>query len=496
LPLRLTRSVFTEIEHTIGRLPAEQGGLLGGNYSDGLVTHYYFDHAARRTGGTYSPDHEGLNKLLKEVWNPRDIRLLGFVHTHPKGIPQPSFGDLIYARDILRHIPDLECLLLPIALSKPDNGEFRLFPYAIRRDGDDVRVEQRELVVEGMEHATATQPSAEQSKIESSGGKPVPPVTVPPYDLAETFKRVRGAYDLERLAHCRIIYVGAGGAASFIEDLARAGVGEHVLIDPDIVAEVNLATQQAYRRDIGRAKVECIAERIRDINLNAVAVARQQRLEEISDAEFRELAFAPLNGSRPVVTLLCGLTDNFAAQARVNRLALQLGLPSLCAQVYREGRAAEVTFTYPGVTPACHRCILSSRYKAYLEQGFKNDVTSDGTPIFATTRLNALKGFVTMAILHHGTAHARWGGLLARIANRNLAQIRMDPDLATKLGMKVFERVFGGGDRERILFDDVVWLPQDPDCLEKNGRPTCPDCCGTGDLRDASGKFGDTREMR
>jgi hypothetical protein len=347
-----------------------------------------------------------------------------------------------------------------------------------------------------MEHATATQPSAEQSKIESSGGKPVPPVTVPPYDLAETFKRVRGAYDLERLAHCRIIYVGAGGAASFIEDLARAGVGEHVLIDPDIVAEVNLATQQAYRRDIGRAKVECIAERIRDINLNAVAVARQQRLEEISDAEFRELAFAPLNGSRPVVTLLCGLTDNFAAQARVNRLALQLGLPSLCAQVYREGRAAEVTFTYPGVTPACHRCILSSRYKAYLEQGFKNDVTSDGTPIFATTRLNALKGFVTMAILHHGTAHARWGGLLARIANRNLAQIRMDPDLATKLGMKVFERVFGGGDRERILFDDVVWLPQDPDCLEKNGRPTCPDCCGTGDLRDASGKFGDTREMR
>src|SRR5205823_1388158 len=115
------------------------------------------------------------------------------------------------------------------------------------------------------------------------------------------------------------------------------------------------------------------------------------------------------------------------------------GLPSLCAQVYQEGRGAEVTFTYPGVTPACHRCILSSRYEAFLELDYQNTVTSNGTPIFATTRLNAIKGFVTLALLHHGTDHPRWGRLLTRIGKRNLLQIRMDPDLAIRTFGRVFE---------------------------------------------------------
>jgi hypothetical protein len=275
--------------------------------------------------------------------------------------------------------------------------------------------------------------------------------------------------------------------------MARAGVGEHVLIDPDNVAETNLATQQTYRRDIGAPKVDCVAERIRDINPNATVVTHKAWLDEFDDDQFIRLAKEPLrraSADEPLVTLVCGLTDSFDAQARVNRLGLTFGLPTLCGQVYREGRGAEITFNYPGITPACHRCALNSRYRAY-QQGFQNDVTSDGTPIFTAGRINALLGFVAMALLHHGSKHARWGGLLERIGKRSLIQIRMDPDLQ----LPVFQRVFGGGDAQRILFDDVVWLPQDPDCAA-TGFPTCPDCGGTGDLRNAIGTIKDTRVRR
>lgn len=328
----------------------------------------------------------------------------------------------------------------------------------------------------------------------------------PQRTVDQTFRRVRDAYDLERMSSCTVVYVGVGGAVAFAEDLARAGVGRHVLIDRDVVSETNLATQQVYRRDIGRPKVDCVAERIRDINPAAVVVARQQFLDELDDTTFQALAAPDINSVSGRVadsgpTLLCGLTDDFAAQARVNRLALHLGLPSLCAQVYKEGRGAELTFTHPATTPTCHRCVLSSRYRAFLEEGFRNDVTSDGTPIFATTRLNALKGFVALAILHQGMCpimpyssvrpgFMRWGTLLERIANRNLIQIRMDPDLGENLGLKVFDRVFAGGDQDRILFDEVVWLPQQPET-----DPPCPDCGGTGDLRQAIGTFTDTRVM-
>ena len=51
------------------------------------------------------------------------------------------------------------------------------------------------------------------------------------------------------------------------------------------------------------------------------------------------------------------------------------------------------------------------------------------------------------------------------------------------------------GDGSRILFDDVVWLPQKPD-NPKNGFPACPECGGTGDLSQAIDTIADTRVMK
>jgi hypothetical protein len=410
----------------------------------------------------------------------------------------------------------LEKLLVPIVLSEPDTGHFQLFPFAAYRDGDGVRIEPLELVVEEVSKQAVASAIQTTSRHGRNGHRrarlprriEVPDVREEAVAVGDTFARVQGAYDLGRLRFCRIIAVGGGGAAGFLEDLGRAGVWEFMLIDPDTVSETNLATQQTYRRDIGRPKVDCIAERLRDINPNSLIATCPVALDEIDDEKFAQLATEPwqrvdispfLHGANqpvwedrvPAVTLLCGLTDNFEAQARVNRLGLHLGLPTLCAQVYAEGRGAEVTFTHPETTPACNRCALSSRYKAYLEEGFQNNVTSDGTPIFSTTRLNALKGYIAMAILHHGGPHTRWGSLLKKIGCRNLLQIRMDPDLT----LPAFQRAFRNADQDRVFCDDVVWLPQSPDCPE-NGFPSCPDCGGTGNLLTAKGTFSDTRIMR
>jgi hypothetical protein len=315
------------------------------------------------------------------------------------------------------------------------------------------------------------------------------------------FDRVTDAYDLRRMARARVVAVGTGGAAGFIEDLARCAVGEFVLIDGDVVSESNLATQQVYRKDIGRAKVDALADRLRDINPAVRLRVMARSLTVLDDAAMRDLCREPIGGPRPKVTLLCGLTDNFFAQARINALALHLGLPSLCAQVWAQGRGAEITFTCPGVTPACHRCILASRYAAFLSQGYRNDVTSHGTPIFATSRLNAIKGFLALALLHHrddpapaGSA-TRFAGLAARIGDRNLLQIRMDPDLTEALGIRTFDRVFTGSDTRSLLFDETVWRSQAP-LSRTDGTPPCPDCGGTGDLRDAIGTFDDTRNIR
>jgi proteasome lid subunit RPN8/RPN11 len=476
--LAMTRDVYDEIARTVGSLRAEHGGALGRYENEQAVRFFRFDHTSRNTGATYSPDHKTLNAIFRTDWNPKGIRLAGFVHSHPSGFTRPSPGDLLYAERILAAIPDLPFLFLPIVQTVPDRGSFKLAPFVVFREGESVacRPVALELVDAGGEDLVENQPNP-------------------------MFDRVTEAYDLDRMARSRVVAVGVGGAAAFLDDLARCGVGEFVLIDEDVITETNLATQQVYRRDLGRPKVTALAERLSDINPAVRVRAVRRSLDDIADHEMRALCLDSIDGPPPQVALLCGLTDNFYAQARINALALHLGVPSLCAQVWREGRGAEVTFTYPGLTPACHRCILSSRYAAFLSGGFVNDVTSHGTPIFATTRLNAIKGFVALTLLHHrgddspAQGPVRWAELAARIGPRNLLQIRMDPDLTQTLGIKTFDRVFSEADTGSLLFDETVWRPQDPQSGQ-DGTAPCPDCGGTGDLRDARGTFDDTRAIR
>src|SRR5438067_7757502 len=83
-------------------------------------------------------------------------------------------------------------------------------------------------------------------------------------------------------------------------------------------------------------------------------------------------------------------------------------------------------------------CILSARYSAYLEKGFKNDVGSSGSPITSTPRFNALTSTLVLAILHHQTQHPIWGSLLERMGNRNLALVRCHPDVDKLLGLDHF----------------------------------------------------------
>lgn len=69
-----------------------------------------------------------------------------------------------------------------------------------------------------------------------------------------------------RKAH--LCVVGVGGVGSWTaEALARSGVGRLTLIDLDMVAESNTNRQvHALGSHFGRAKVDVMAERIRDIN--------------------------------------------------------------------------------------------------------------------------------------------------------------------------------------------------------------------------------------
>lgn len=80
--------------------------------------------------------------------------------------------------------------------------------------------------------------------------------------------RVYGEAGCQRLWQAHVVVVGIGGVGSWAaEALARSGVGRLTLIDLDHVAESNINRQvHALTSTLGAAKVEVMAQRIRDIS--------------------------------------------------------------------------------------------------------------------------------------------------------------------------------------------------------------------------------------
>ena len=80
--------------------------------------------------------------------------------------------------------------------------------------------------------------------------------------------RLYGTQALARFRAAHVCVVGIGGVGSWsVESLARSGVGALTLIDLDHVAESNLNRQiHALETTLGQAKIEAMAERVRQIN--------------------------------------------------------------------------------------------------------------------------------------------------------------------------------------------------------------------------------------
>lgn len=116
------------------------------------------------------------------------------------------------------------------------------------------------------------------------------------------FERERmliGSENVDKLAEKRVIVFGVGGVGGYIcEALARAGVGNIVLVDNDTVSRSNINRQIiALQSTIGRPKVEVMKERILDINPHANVTAHQcfylpNENTEILDGEFDYIADA------------------------------------------------------------------------------------------------------------------------------------------------------------------------------------------------------------
>ncbi len=177
-----------------------------------------------------------------------------------------------------------------------------------------------------------------------------------------------------------LTYIGAGGniGSHAVVALARAGCLERVtLIDPDVYEPRNLASQDIQRRDLGRSKVEVLAQRIRRIDPSLRVEAIAERVERV-----------PLGRLRADV-IATGL-DGLPARGWVNRAARRLGVPWVDAGVRAEGLLARVDVFEPTQDAACLECGWSEQERTTLDLRYPCDPPVAPAPTGAPAYLGAL----------------------------------------------------------------------------------------------------------
>lgn len=267
------------------------------------------------------------------------------------------------------------------------------------------------------------------------------------------FSRIISSVDVEILQASHVTMVG--GAYNLCNDLVRCGVGSISMVDFDTVAASNIARQDFAATDIARSKVEVVAERLRHTNPEIEVETHILDYCVLSKEEHDRL-FGHTN-------LLIYGTDFFPAQAKGNLEAIRLQTPALFIGLYKGGRAGEIIFWYPGITPACYRCICASRYQAF-SQG-QGSVSSQGGTIFDLRMVDAVAGHIALGLLTRG-ADNRFGRLIDQLGNRNLLQVKNDPEY-TLNGKDIFSQYLG--DHPANFSFTTIALLMDRD-------PHCPDC--------------------
>src|SRR5256714_5198904 len=156
-----------------------------------------------------------------------------------------------------------------------------------------------------------------------------------------------GGEGQRKLLDASVLCIGAGGLGSPVAMyLAAAGVGKLGIVDFDTVDLTNLQRQIAHgTSDVGRAKVESAAARLREINPGVDIVEYNTILTSDNAFEIFEPYDIIVDGS-----------DNFPVRYLSNDASQMPGKPLVYGSIFQlEGQS---TGFMPGQETPCYRCLF------------------------------------------------------------------------------------------------------------------------------------------
>lgn len=170
-----------------------------------------------------------------------------------------------------------------------------------------------------------------------------------PYQLVQNlFSRNQGILETRLMLRKSAVISGCGSVGSFVAlELARAGLGNFLLVDNDTIAYHNLCRHQCDIHDVGKFKVSAVRERVMRINPTANVVTAASLLEDVPKRTFDDFCNCD--------TIIIGCADNRAGDLYANRLSHLYRMPFLSIGFWERAFAGELFYAIPGAMP-CYHC--------------------------------------------------------------------------------------------------------------------------------------------
>lgn len=161
----------------------------------------------------------------------------------------------------------------------------------------------------------------------------------------DIFSRNVGILESTVMLQKKAVFVGCGSVGSLVAvELAKAGVGNFMLIDNDVFGYHNICRHQCGIYDVGHFKTDALADRIFQINPYATVMKKNCMIQEIDRGEMEDFCNED--------TIIIGGADNREGDLYASDFALERNkMPFISIGCWERAFAGEIFYCLPNGMP-------------------------------------------------------------------------------------------------------------------------------------------------
>lgn len=160
----------------------------------------------------------------------------------------------------------------------------------------------------------------------------------------DIFSRNVGILESTVMLQKKAVFVGCGSVGSLVAvELAKAGVGNFMLIDNDVFGYHNICRHQCGIYDVGRFKTDALADRIFQTNPYATVMKKNCMIQEIDRGEMEDFCNED--------TIIIGGADNREGDLYASDFALENKMPFISIGCWERAFAGEIFYCLPNGMP-------------------------------------------------------------------------------------------------------------------------------------------------